>query len=114
MIRKTFAFASGYSNRFLWLYYTDLSGFVPILSGRKSRFSKKYFHFLGFILYFYKKSIGFDPYGGLFMKKMLVLLLALTFALLCFSGCSERSLLNPKNPVTLTLWHTYGEQADSR
>lgn len=47
------------------------------------------------------------------MKKMLVLLLALTFALLCFSGCSERSLLNPKNPVTLTLWHTYGEQADS-
>ena len=47
------------------------------------------------------------------MKKMLVLLLALTFALLCFSGCAERSLLNPKNPVTLTLWHTYGEQADS-
>ena len=113
MIRKTFAFASGYNNRFLWLYYTDLAGFVPILSGRKSRFSKKYFHFLGFTLYFYKKSIGFDPYGGLFMKKMLVLLLALTFALLCFSGCAERSLLNPKNPVTLTLWHTYGEQADS-
>ncbi|MDY3785444.1 MAG: extracellular solute-binding protein [Eubacteriales bacterium] len=47
------------------------------------------------------------------MKKMLVLLLTLTFALLCFSGCSEKSLLDPDEPVTLTLWHTYGEQADS-
>lgn len=47
------------------------------------------------------------------MKKTLVLLLALTFALLCFSGCSEKSLLDPGEPVTLTLWHTYGEQADS-
>ncbi len=64
-------------------------------------------------LYFYGKSIGFDPYGGFFMKKMLVLLLTLTFALLCFSGCSEKSLLDPDEPVTLTLWHTYGEQADS-
>ena len=47
------------------------------------------------------------------MKKMLVLLLALTFALFCISGCSEKSLLDPDEPVTLTLWHTYGEQADS-
>ncbi len=47
------------------------------------------------------------------MKKTLALLLALTFALFCFSGCSEKSLLDPDEPVTLTLWHTYGEQADS-
>ena len=47
------------------------------------------------------------------MKKTLALLLAFTFALLCFSGCSEKSLLDPDEPVTLTLWHTYGEQADS-
>ena len=47
------------------------------------------------------------------MKKTLALLLALTFALFCFSGCSEKSLLDPGEPVTLTLWHTYGEQADS-
>lgn len=47
------------------------------------------------------------------MKKTLAVFLELTFALFCFSGCSEKSLLDPKNPVTLTLWHTYGEQADS-
>lgn len=47
------------------------------------------------------------------MKKTLALLLAFTFALFCFSGCSEKSLLDPDEPVTLTLWHTYGEQADS-
>ena len=113
MILKTFAFPSGNSNRFLWLHYTDLSGFVPILFGQKSRFLKKYFHFRGSDLYFYGKSIGFHPRGGLFMKKTLALLLALTFALFCISGCSEKSLLDPDEPVTLTLWHTYGEQADS-
>ena len=47
------------------------------------------------------------------MKKTLALLFTLTFALFCFSGCSEKSLLDPGDPVTLTLWHTYGEQADS-
>lgn len=31
---------------------------------------------------------------------------------LLLSGCSH-SELNPKDPVTLTLWHVYGEQADS-
>ena len=47
------------------------------------------------------------------MKKTLALLLILTFALFCFAGCGEKSLLDPDSPVTLTLWHTYGEQADS-
>ncbi len=47
------------------------------------------------------------------MKKTLAFLLALTFALFCFSGCAKKSLLDPDNPVTLTLWHTYGEQANS-
>ena len=69
--------------------------------------------FPGLNLYFYEKSIGLHPYGGLFMKKALAILLVLVFFLLCFSGCSEKSLLDPQNPVTLTLWHTYGEQADS-
>ena len=95
---------------FIIRIYTDLS---PYFSVKSRGFRKNIFIFPGFILYFYGKSIGFDPYGGFFMKKMLVLLLTLTFALLCFSGCSEKSLLDPDEPVTLTLWHTYGEQADS-
>ena len=95
---------------FIIRIYTDLS---PYFSVKSRGFRKNIFIFPGLILYFYGKSIGFDPYGGLFMKKTLALLLAFTFALLCFSGCSEKSLLDPDEPVTLTLWHTYGEQADS-
>ncbi|MBR7184521.1 MAG: extracellular solute-binding protein [Clostridia bacterium] len=31
----------------------------------------------------------------------------------CFGGCSTKTLLDPKNPITLTIWHVYGEQADA-
>ena len=95
---------------FIIRIYPDFS---PYCSVKSRGFQKNIFIFPGQNLYFCGKSIGFDPYGGLFMKKMLVLLLALTFALFCISGCSEKSLLDPDEPVTLTLWHTYGEQADS-
>ena len=46
------------------------------------------------------------------MKKILALLFSvmLVFSL---TGCSEPTLLDPNNPVTLTFWHVYGEQADS-
>ena len=47
------------------------------------------------------------------MKKTLAFLLTFALALLVFSSCASKSLLDPSNPVTLTLWHTYGEQADS-
>lgn len=44
-------------------------------------------------------------------------ILFLTFVLgglcTCMSGCSAKSLLDPNNPVTLTIWHVYGEQADA-
>lgn len=29
------------------------------------------------------------------------------------ASCSEKTELDPENPVTLTMWHVYGEQADS-
>jgi len=51
------------------------------------------------------------------MKKTLVrilsgiLLLTFTFGGLC--ACSDKSLLDPNDPVTLTIWHVYGEQADA-
>ena len=51
------------------------------------------------------------------MKKTLALLLVFAFlsvsVLFCLSGCAEKSLLDPNDPTVLTLWHTYGEQADS-
>ena len=42
------------------------------------------------------------------MKKFTTLLLTLLLALGCVSGCGKGSPLDPKNPVTLTMWHNYG------
>ena len=42
------------------------------------------------------------------MKKAIALLLTLVFLLGCLSGCGTTSPLNPKEPVTLTMWHNYG------
>ena len=47
------------------------------------------------------------------MKKCIVPLLLLAALILALSGCGEKSLLDKKNPVSLTLWHVYGEQAGS-
>lgn len=44
------------------------------------------------------------------LKKILSLLLVLLFLL---AGCASGSLLSREEPVTLTMWHVYGEQADS-
>ena len=42
------------------------------------------------------------------MKKAIALLLTLVFLLGCLSGGGTTSPLNPKEPVTLTMWHNYG------
>ncbi len=48
------------------------------------------------------------------MKRLTALLLTAAFSLsLLLTGCGEKTTLNPKDPVSLTLWHVYGEQADS-
>ena len=46
------------------------------------------------------------------MQKFLALMLSVLM-LIGLTGCGEQTLLDPENPVTLTLWHVYGEQADS-
>ena len=46
------------------------------------------------------------------MRKIWIILLAVLMATALF-GCGEASLLSPDEPVTLTMWHVYGEQADS-
>lgn len=33
--------------------------------------------------------------------------------LFLFTGCEKNTALDPKHPVTLTMWHVYGEQVDS-
>ncbi|MBQ8276348.1 MAG: carbohydrate ABC transporter substrate-binding protein [Clostridia bacterium] len=47
------------------------------------------------------------------MKKIAALILAGLFLLSLFSGCADKTLLDPRDPVTLTIWHVYGEQADA-
>lgn len=42
------------------------------------------------------------------MKKIVSLTLALALLLFCLSGCGSTSKLDPKNPVTVTMWHNYG------
>lgn len=46
------------------------------------------------------------------MKKIKAILLLGVFLML-LSGCTGKTELDPENPVTLTMWHVYGEQADS-
>ena len=46
------------------------------------------------------------------IRKIFSLLLILTVSLCCFSGC-KKSELDKNKPITLTMWHVYGEQADS-
>ncbi|MDO4733150.1 MAG: extracellular solute-binding protein [Bacillota bacterium] len=47
------------------------------------------------------------------MKNRFLLLLSfLLLGLLCV-GCAEQTELSPEHPVTLSMWHVYGEQADS-
>ena len=47
------------------------------------------------------------------MKKRMLAALLLSALLFTLSGCGEKSLLNKKEPVALTFWHVYGEQAGS-
>ena len=45
------------------------------------------------------------------MKKRLLSLLLLCTLVFALSGCGEKTLLNKKEPVSLSFWHVYGEQA---
>jgi len=47
------------------------------------------------------------------MKKFLTSVLTFILIVSCMSGCTSKSELKANDPVTLTMWHVYGEQADS-
>ena len=47
------------------------------------------------------------------MKKWYLWALVLVLLVSVLTGCSEKSKLDPKNPVILSMWHVYGENADT-
>lgn len=47
------------------------------------------------------------------MKRLFSISLAALLLVCSLAGCGEKPLLDPDEPVTLTLWHIYGEQADA-
>ena len=47
------------------------------------------------------------------MKKIIALILIFTIAVICLSGCSDKTKPDANNPVTLTMWHVYGSQTKS-
>jgi len=47
------------------------------------------------------------------MKKLIILFLTALLLMAGLVSCTQKSLLDPTAPVTLSLWHVYGEQADS-
>jgi len=47
------------------------------------------------------------------LARIISAILLLSFVLGGLCACSEKSLLDPNDPVTLTIWHVYGEQADA-
>ena len=47
------------------------------------------------------------------MRRHIALILVAALLLIALSGCAGNTALDPDKPVTLTMWHIYGEQADS-
>ena len=47
------------------------------------------------------------------MKKWYLLALVLVLLVSALTGCTEKSKLDPDNPVILSMWHVYGENADA-
>ena len=42
------------------------------------------------------------------MKKILLILMTTLLTAMTLAGCTDKSILNPDEPVTLTMWHNYG------
>ena len=47
------------------------------------------------------------------MKKLIALIFSLLLITSAMTSCGQTTLLDPDAPVTLSLWHVYGEQADA-
>lgn len=47
------------------------------------------------------------------MKKIVLMTVTLFLLIVSICSCTKQSELDPDNPIVLTMWHVYGEQADS-
>lgn len=47
------------------------------------------------------------------MKRIFCIILTALLSICSLTGCGQKTTLDPNEPVTLTMWHVYGEQADS-
>ena len=47
------------------------------------------------------------------MKRLFFIILSVILIFSGLTGCGEKTTLDPNEPVTLSMWHVYGEQADS-
>lgn len=47
------------------------------------------------------------------MKRIFCIFFTALLSIYSLSGCGQKTTLNPDEPVTLTMWHVYGEQSDS-
>jgi len=99
-------------NRTCVYYYTDFRLFVPHPNAQKVGKTQN-------SMCFFEKidNSGEMIAGRTVMKRMFALMIAGSMLLLMLSGCvgtdRRKTLLDPNNPVTLKIWHVYGEQADA-
>ena len=56
---------------------------------------------------------GGVPTEEVLMKKLLSLFLIGLILCSLLVGCSDKTMVDPDNPVTLTMWHVYGSQTSS-
>ena len=47
------------------------------------------------------------------MKRLFSISLTALLLVCSLAGCGEKPLLDPDEPVTLTMWHVYGSQTES-
>ena len=92
----------------IYIYYSsDFQLFCPTLNGKKGGKIKIFFENPSFVKSGWGKE--WEPIRkGKTMKKFVSLTLALILLSLSLTNCGSAKKLNPKNPVTVTMWHNYG------
>ncbi len=97
---------------------TEYLNFETVKTPRIDRMSQKIFLFFFIPDVLMGKEIGIE--GELFTQEAIMkkrqsffFFCIVSFLIFLFNGCSKADTLDPQHPVTLTMWHVYGEQADS-
>ena len=83
---------------------------ATLLNYRKRYSTKKYFQKLPENSVFTDKCLYVEDIAVRKQGHAILMAVIMVFAL---TGCGNKSLLSAKEPVELTMWHVYGEQAGS-